>query len=181
MRLLIVAVAPSLPGHLKLVFGDVDGDDLRAKTSADHDGGEADAAAAMNRQPFAALQASLIGHGTEGGGETAAEAGGGGVAHRLRQVHEVLVGIIDRDIFGEGTPMGEAGLELRFADLLVAGTAFMAMAAAGDERNGNAVAGLEAGDVSADCGDDAGKFMTGDVRQANIRVMPHPAVPIAPA
>ncbi len=51
-----------LAGHVELVVGDVDGDDLCAETRADHDGGEADAAAAMNRQPLATLQPSLIRH-----------------------------------------------------------------------------------------------------------------------
>ncbi|MNE23122.1 hypothetical protein D3C80_1163650 [compost metagenome] len=77
--------------------------------------------------------------------------------------------------------MGEAGLELRFADLLVAGAALMAVAAAGNERHGDTVAGLEAGDVLADCGDDAGEFVAGNMRQADIRIMPHPAVPVAAA
>ena len=77
--------------------------------------------------------------------------------------------------------MGEAGLELRLADLLVAGAAFMAMTAAGDEGHGDAVAGLEAGDVFADGGDHACEFVAGNMRQADIRVMTHPSVPVAAA
>lgn len=106
------------------------GDDVRTEAGADHNGRQADAAAAMHRQPFTALQASLIGHCPEGGGKPAAEAGRRCVAHRIGQMHEVLIGVIDRDILGEGAPMGEAGLELRLTDLLVAGAAFVAMAAA---------------------------------------------------
>ncbi len=56
---------------------------------------------------------------------------------------EILIGVIDRDIFGEGAPMGKARLELRFADLLVARAALLAVAAAGDEGNGDAVTDLE--------------------------------------
>ena len=57
----------------------------------------------------------------------------------------------------------------------------MAVAAAGNERHRNTVACLETGDVLADRGDDTGEFVAWNMRQANIRVMPHPAMPVAAA
>ena len=71
----------------------------------------------MHRHPFAAAHAALIDDGAERGGKPAAEAGGGGVVEIVGQMHQVLVGIVDCDIFGERAPMGEARLELVRTDL----------------------------------------------------------------
>ncbi len=170
-----------LLGKGQLLGGNVDGDGMGAERGGDHDRREADAAAAVHRHPFATLDARLVGDGPEGGGEAAAEAGGGRKIHALRQMDEVLVGEIDRHILGERAPMGEARLELCFTDLLVAGAAFAATAAAGNERHGHAVADLVAHDRAASGGDRPRQFVARNMRQANVRVVPHPAMPIAPA
>ncbi|MNI08426.1 hypothetical protein D3C73_614640 [compost metagenome] len=77
--------------------------------------------------------------------------------------------------------MGEARLELVGADLLVAGMALRAMAAAGDEGYGDAIADLEAHHALALCRHLAGQFMARNMRQLDIRVMALPAVPVAAA
>ena len=84
----------------------------------------------MHRDPLARLHPALVDDGAKRGDEAAAEACGGGEVQLVGQAHEIGVGIVDRDIFGERAPGGEAGLELVLADLVVAGIAFEAMAAA---------------------------------------------------
>ncbi len=135
----------------------------------------------MHCHPFAAGHPCLVHHRAEGGGETAAEAGSGRIVDGLGQVHEVLVGVVDRDIFGKRAPMGEARLELLFANLLVAGAALTAMAAAGDEWHRHALAFAEAAHALAHGHDRAGKLMARHMRQPDIGVMPHPAMPVAAA
>lgn len=86
-----------------------------------------------------------------------------------------------RDILGEGTPVGKAGLCLVTANLLVAGMALRAGAATGDKGHGDPVTHPEAANVAANGFDDAGKFVPRYVGQGNIRVMAHPAMPVAAA
>ena len=87
-----------------------------------------------------------------------------------------------RDIFGERAPGGEARLELVLADLVVAGGAFEAAAAAGDERHGDAVADLPARHPRCrrrrPC-----RPVRGPAHAAGVmsRIVPHPAVPVAAA
>jgi len=57
--------------------------------------------------------------------------------------------------------MGEAGLELMVANLLVARLTFRAFAATADEGNGDAIARLPSADVLADGFDDSGQFVAG--------------------
>src|SRR5690606_690022 len=99
----------------------------------------AHAAAAMHRDPFARPHPRLIDHRAEGGGETAAEARGGGEIQFFGQMNEIGVSVMDADIFGEGPPIGEAGLLLVRADLMVARMALRATAAARDEGHGDAL------------------------------------------
>ncbi|MEY9198085.1 hypothetical protein ABIA16_003201 [Sinorhizobium fredii] len=180
-RALIAATAPSVRANasfsseMSMAMG------LAPSGRGDHDRRKTDAAAAVHRHPFTASDAGLVGDRPEGCGEAAAEAGGGRKIHALRQVHEVLLGEVECDIFGEGTPMGEARLELRLADLLVAGAAFAAAAAAGNEGHGHPVADLVVEDAAPGGGDRSGQFVAGHMRQADVRVVPHPAVPVAAA
>ena len=94
---------------------------------------------------------------------------------------EIGVGKVDRDIFGERAPSGEARLELVLADLVIAGMAFAAMAAAGDERHGHPVAGAPPRHLPADGLDRAGQFVARHMRQRDIGIMAHPAMPVAAA
>ena len=167
--------------EIELFVGQVDGDDIGAHGARDHDRRQADAAAAVHGDPFAGCDAALVDDGAEGCDEAAAQTRGGGEVHLLGELHEIRVGEVERDIFGEGAPGGEARLELIFADLVVAGDAFEAMAAAGNEGHGDAVALLPAGHAAADRGNPAGELVAGDVRQADVGIVSHPAVPVAAA
>ena len=55
----------------------------------------------------------------ERGGEPATEAGSGGEIHVFRKTDQVQIGLVDTNIFGKGSPVGEAGLFLIVTDLLV--------------------------------------------------------------
>ncbi len=94
---------------------------------------------------------------------------------------EIGIGKINRDKFGERAPGGEARLELVFADLMVSGVALMAMTAAADKRNRDALTFAKARDVFAGGKDGSCQLMAGNMRQVNIRVMAEPAVIIGTA
>jgi hypothetical protein len=96
----------------------------------------------MHRHPFSGLDLGLIDDGPERGDETAAEACRRGKIQRVRQGDEIGVGEIHRDIFGKGTPGGEARLELVFAHLMIAGIALETMTAAADKGHGHTFADL---------------------------------------
>jgi|SRR5688572_16958281 len=96
-------------------------------------------------------------------------------------MHEVCVGVIDGDQFGEGTPGREAGLELAITHLLVAGHALRASTASADKRNGYPVAASKVADICADLLDDTCKFMARNVGQGDVGVVSHPSVPVAAA
>ena len=55
------------------------------------------------------------------------------------------------------------------------------MAAAADERHRNPIADSPPRHTFADACDGAGELMTGHVRQHDVRIVPHPAMPVAPA
>ena len=79
------------------------------------------------------------------------------------------------------TPLGKSGLGLGGTDLCVAAGAVLAGAAAVDEGDGDAIADFELCYAVADCGDDAGEFVAGNMWQYNIAVVAHPGMPIAAA
>src|SRR3546814_11519121 len=83
--------------------------------------------------------------------------------------------------FGKRCPMGETGLELVGANLLVSRMTLGAAAATGDERNRHAVTDPEAPHVASGRHHLAGRFMARHMRQADIRIMAHPAMPVAAA
>ena len=165
----------------ELFFRQVDGDHVRTHGGRDHDGREPDTAAAMDRDPLAGLHAALIDDGAERGDKAAAEARGGGKIEFLGQRNEVRVGVVHRHIFRERAPGREAGLELLLADLMIAGMAFVAMSASADERHRDAVALLPACDVLSGRKHGARELVARHMRQHHIRVVPHPAMPVAPA
>ena len=77
--------------------------------------------------------------------------------------------------------MGKTRLKLVVTDLVVTRVALWACAAATNKRQRDAIAGLPVDDVCANRLDHSGKFMTRHMREANIRIMPHPAMPVASA
>ena len=73
-------------------------------------------------------------------------------------------------------------MKLVFADLLVARETVNTGSAAERERGSHPVANLPSPRVRADSGDHPGELMAGNVRESpDVRVMPLPAVPVAPA
>ena len=76
---------------------------------------------------------------------------------------EVEVGAGDGDVFGEGSPGGEAGLVLMGADLGVAFVAVGAGSAGADEGGGDAVADVPLADFFSEGVDGAGEFVSADV------------------
>ena len=100
---------------------------------------------------------------------------------RFGKGDEVRVRVAQRDELREGAPVGEAGLLLVRADLLVARRAFGTMTAAGDEGDGHPVAFAEATDLRADGDDSTGQFMPRHMRQGDGGIMPLPAMPVRPA
>ncbi|MFD2350762.1 hypothetical protein ACFSTC_17715 [Nonomuraea ferruginea] len=93
---------------------------LAPHRGGDHDGGQADAAAAVHRDPLARPHLGDLVDRAEGGGEPAAERGRGRVRHLFRQRDQVDVGVVDRHQLGEGAPVGEPRLRLPLAHLLLA-------------------------------------------------------------
>jgi len=75
----------------------------------------------------------------------------------------------------------ETGLQLVIADLLISRAARPACAAGADEGYCDSITDLPTNDVFALGSDLAGKLVPRNVRHANIRVMPHPSVPITSA
>ena len=77
--------------------------------------------------------------------------------------------------------MREAGLELVGTDLLIAGMALRTTTAARDERHSDAVANLEALHAVADRDYAASQLMARHMWQLDVRIVPHPAMPVAAA
>ena len=77
--------------------------------------------------------------------------------------------------------MCETRLELVVAHLLVAGEALRAGTAAAHEGQRHALADFPAAHFLADLHDYPGQLVPGHVRQSDIRIVPHPAVPVAAA
>ncbi len=165
----------------ELLRADVHGHHVGPQRAGDHDGREAHPAAAVHRHPLPTRHPALVHQRPKRGGEAAAQAGGGHVVQPVRQAHQVGVGVIDGHVFGEGSPPGEARLELVVAHLLVARLALWAGAAPAHEGQRDALAHPPAGDLLAGGFHHAGQLVTGHVRQADVRVVAHPAVPVAAA
>src|SRR6185312_3539845 len=64
---------------------------------------------------------------------------------------------------------------------MIAGGTFEAAAAAADERHGDAVAGFPAGHLPAGGDHRAGQFVAGHMRQADVGIVSHPAMPVGAA
>ena len=165
----------------ELVVGNVDADHVGADGVGDHHRGKPDAAAAVHRDPLPGARLALVDDGAKGGREAATEARRRVERHGFGQRDEVQIGPVDRDEFGERAPVGEAGLELVVANLLLSRLTLRAFAAAADEGNRHAIARLPFPDVLADGFDDAGKLMARHMGQRDVLVVPDPAVPVAAA
>ncbi len=77
--------------------------------------------------------------------------------------------------------MGETRLGLVIADLVIAGLALWTGAAGANERHRDAVARLPAGHIFADGFNHAREFVSWHMGNMDVRVVAHPAVPVAAA
>ena len=77
--------------------------------------------------------------------------------------------------------MGEAGLKLVIADLMIAGVALGASAAAADKRHRYAITLFPKGNVLADSFNNSRQLVPRNMGKPDIRVMAHPAVPVTAA
>ena len=168
-------------GQCQRLVVDVHADDVGPHGAGDHDGRKPHAAAAVHDHPLAAADPPLGHHGPVGGDEAAAQRGGLHVAHGLGQHDQIGVGVGDGHILGERSPGREAGLEVVVADVLVAGDALVAGAAADGEGHGDAFAHASLAHLLAHGHDLAGQLMAGHMGQHDVRVVAGPAVPIAAA
>src|SRR5215207_1285303 len=88
---------------------------------------------------------------------------------------------MQRQELSEGAPVRETGLELRVAHLVVAGEARLAHTAGADERHDDPLADVPSADLRAYLDNRSGQLVAWHVRQGNVRIVTHPAVPVRPA
>ncbi len=170
-----------LPREIELFRREVDGDDIGAHRGRDHDHRHPDAAAAMHGHPLSRLHPPPVDDRAKGRDKAAAETSGSGEVEVLVQPHQIGVGEVERDKFCERPPGGEPWLELLFADLMVAGRTLEAVATPTGEGRRHPVPGTPVLYLTADSRDRSGKLMPGHVRQHDIGIMAHPAMPVAAA
>src|SRR5699024_8876561 len=94
---------------------------------------------------------------------------------------EVRVRVVDDDLVGPGSRVGEAGLRLGGADLGVPGAAELARPAAAHERDRHTCAGAVAGDVGACTHDPAHELVARYVGDGDGGVVAGPRVPVGAA
>src|SRR5690348_2405290 len=167
--------------EVELVARDIDGDDAGTESSCNHNRGESDTAAAVDCDPLPFGDARLVHHCAKRCGETTPQARGSCETQLIRYTHQIKIRAMDGDVLGEGAPVRETGLQLVIADLLISRAARPACAAGADEGYCDSITDLPTNDMFALGGDLAGKLVPRNVRHANIRVVPHPSVPITSA
>ena len=160
---------------------DVHANDVRPHRMGDHSRRQPHPAAAVDDDPLAGCSASLHHHRPERRDKAASQARRGHEVQRFRHAHQVDVGVRDGDVLRERSPRRESGLEIVVADVLVAGETLRATAAAHRERHSHAVPEFPAAGFLANGFDHTGQFVPWHVWQMDVRIVPHPAVPVAPA
>jgi hypothetical protein len=89
-------------GLLEFVRGGVDGDDVRPEGVGDVDRREADAAAAVDGDPVAGRDVDAVDQPVERRGEAAAEPGDVDRVDVFGELDDVVVGVADGELLGEG-------------------------------------------------------------------------------
>jgi hypothetical protein len=153
----------------------------RAARDRDHHRGQAEPAAAVHSEPVAGSHPSACDDGSIGGREPATKTGCDVETEPVRKRYRVDIGDIDHDVLGERAPVGEARLLLVIADLVLPSPAAGAVAAGTHERRGDALADVPAPYLRADLDDLASELVPRDVRQDDVRIVPRPGMPVAPA
>jgi hypothetical protein len=130
------------------------------------------------RNPLPGGNFALSYEGPKRGHESTPQAGCGDIIEFIRQAHQIDVGVMDRHKFGKRTPMGKTWLELIVTNLMVARQALGTNAAATNKREGYSVANFPPAHIFPDILDDAGDFVAWYMGQRNVRIMPHPSMPV---
>ncbi len=81
----------------------------------------------------------------------------------------------------DGSPMRETRLSIVVANLLVTGSALLARSATTTKRHGHSRCWLPSLHAGSDFSHGAGQFVAWNVRQLDIAVVAHPAVPVTTA
>ena len=170
-----------LPGEFERLLLRIHGHHLRARRDGNHHRRQAHAAATVHRHPFSRGNTSLVDHRAERGRKPTTQARRRHEVQIVRQPDQVRVGVRQGDQLGKRTPRGEPGLEVVVANVRLAGEALGTSSAPDREGHRHAVARLPAAHLRARGFDHPGQFMSGNVRQADVWVVAHPAVPVAPA
>ena len=168
-------------GLVETLLGDVDAHHACADSIRDHDGGEPQPAAAVNRHPFPRGHPPLADHGAVGRGETAPKDGGRREIHPLGNPHQIDIGMAHSHAFGKRAPVGQAQLKGVVADLVMSLPALGATAARAGNGHGDPVAGEPFRNMGAHRFDHPGHFMAGNVRRTDSGLAAHPALPVAEA
>ncbi|OEI69731.1 hypothetical protein Cus16_0342 [Curtobacterium sp. ER1/6] len=172
---------PQRGGTVERRCRDVDGDDPGPRGDGDDDRRQSHAAAAVDDDPLPWCHPTAGMQCVVRGAEAAPESGGLGEPDRVRQVHEVHVGVRDHHGLRVRALQGEAGLLLARAHLGRTVAALVARAAREDEGRGDPVPHDGTGDGRPDGGDDPGELVPRDVGQAHGVVVAPPGVPVAAA
>src|SRR5262249_10954889 len=171
-----------LTGESEFLVRNIDADNVRAESARNHHRRQPDPAASMHRDPLAGSKPGLLRDAAKRRRKAAAERSGVDELHLIGKADEVNVGEWQGDIFGERAGTCETRLKLVFADLLVARETVNTGSTAERERGSHPVPGPPSPRVRTDSGDHAGELMAGYMRESpDVRVMPLPAVPVAPA
>src|SRR5215475_8697365 len=173
---------PGLTGESEFLVRNINADYVRAESARNHHCRHADAAASMHRDPLAGSQPGLLRDAAKRRRKATAERRGLDELHLIGKADEVNVGEWQGDIFGERAGTCESRLKLVFADLLVARETVNTGSTADRERGSHPVPCPPSPRVRTDSGDHAGKLMAGNMRESpDVRIMPLPTVPVAPA
>src|SRR5215475_9784242 len=173
---------PGLTSESEFLVRNVDADYVRAERARNHHRRQADPAASMHRDPLAGSQPGLFRNAAKRRRKAAAERRGVDELHLVGKADKVNVGEWQGDIFGERAGTCETRLKLVFADLLVASETVNTGSTTERERGSHPVPGPPSPRFRTDSGDHSCELMAGNMRESpDVRVMPLPAVPVAPA
>ena len=160
---------------------DVHGHDPGTDGSADHHHAQSEPSAAVNCQPFAGGEPGPLDQCPVGRDHPAAQDRAVPEREVAGQFRQIGVGVGDGAVAGEGAPVGETGLEVVVADLLIPGAALLASAAPATERCDHPVSRRPASGVGSGLGHHSGQFVAGHMRQRHSRIVAMPGEQVAAA
>jgi hypothetical protein len=130
----------------------------------------------MHGDPVAGAGSSLKHDCPKGCGKPAPETGGRDVVDRIGKSHQVDIGILNLNEFRE-----RPRLSVSVADLMISGCTLIAASTSATERDRDPLTRLPSLNLTSRGDDFSCKFVTGNMRQLHVRIMPHPSVPVTAA